>query len=490
MCRLRSLSPLTVLFVLAFLATGVVRADELQLGATGQYVHNSNFFAANNNPDAANSFQLGPNVAILDGEGRFRYDITYSGAYQAYVDQDGVDAWESRLRVRGTYDIDRRTSIQVSNRFRDVSNLRFSRQDIELGNGALDPTPDQYFRNDLEVELVRNLTRRWDLRLRAGHHWIDFDENIDRSDSQAYEVGTELDYQLATKHSVGVGISYVYQDFEEAFSRLGSQGDYVNTFARWTWDVTNRIQFSMSGGPAWIRSEEDPSNSISQTQFVGGKINGDTNRANFLSCNQVNGIEVASRCDFNTAGAPPIPASDLGGIQNFDLTAGQRVGSADTLTFFGGASVLASFSEWNLQTIYSRRQATTSGDSLASSFDQVIVNLEYAPPKYRWSTFVAFSFDRRETLTEGTDVDFVVVNAVDGSAQRTTAFTRIENNRSRRDNYVAIAGVGMGLSRNWAGTLEFRYRKTETRDRGINQPDSDTYLLLFTIDYAYDPIQF
>lgn len=487
------LSPTTslraILCAMSLILAATADAEELQLGATGQYVYNSNFFAAANNEDEANSFQIGPNIAILDGEGRFRYDITYSGAYQYYVDQDGVDDWESRLRVRATYDIDRRTSVQVSNRFRDVTNLRFGRQDIAIGNGALDPTQDQFFRNDLEVELVRNLTRRWDLRVRAGYHWIDFDKNIDRSDSEAYEVGTELDYQLATKHSVGVGASYIYQEFDEDLQSFGSQGDYVTTFARWTWDVTDRIQFSMSGGPAWVRSEEDASASVTQTQFVGGRINDQTTRANFLSCNldPVFNVPVASRCDFNTA--PPIEAADLGPRENFPILAGERVGSADTVTFFGGASILAGFAEWNLLTTYARRQATTSGDSLASSFDQVIINLEYAPPRYRWSTFVAFSFDRRESLTESTDIDYVVVNGTGGAAERSFAFTRVQNSERRIDNYVGIVGAGWALSRNWTGTLEFRYRKTETRNGGINNPDSDTYLLLFTIDYDYDPIR-
>jgi hypothetical protein len=474
--------------VLLGLAANAAGAAELQLGATGQYVYNSNFFNAPNDPDAANSFQIGPNVAIVDTDGRFRYDVTYTGGYQAYVDQDGANAWESRLRARGTYDITRRTSIQVTNRFRDISNLRFSEQDIELANGALDPTRDRYLRDDLEVELSHALTRRIDWRIRAGYHWIDFDKNVDRNDSQSVDVGTEFDYQLFTPHAIGAGISYTYQDFENAFSRIGSQGDLIEGYALWRWDITDRIQWTMQGGPVWVRSEDDPVNSVRQTQFVGGDINGQTNRANFLSCNVVDGIPRASRCDFQTAGAPPIPASDLGGFQSFALTTGDRVGSASDVTFFGGAALSASYAEWNLLLSYTRRQATTSGDATASSLDQAIVNLEYAPPKYRWSTYVAFSFDRRESLTKSTDVDFVVTNGVDGAAQRALAFTEVVQTRTLRDNYVAIAGVRGALTRNWSGTFEFRYRHSEFENRGISQPGTDTFLLLFTVDYTYDPI--
>lgn len=489
MIRLASNRAFALGLVLLGLAANGGEAAELQLGATGEYVYNSNFFNAANDEENANSFQIGPNVALVDTDGRFRYDLTYTGGYQAYVDQDGVDAWESRLRVRGTYDFTRRTSIQVSNRFRDISNLRFSEQDIELGDGALDPTRDRYFRDDLEVELRHAFTRRLEGRLRAGYHWIDFEDNIDRNDSQAFDVGAELDYRLATPHVVGAGVGYTYQDFDNAFSRLGSQGDFIESYLLWQWDITDRIQWRMQGGPAWVRSEDDPANSVRQTQFVGGDINGETNRANFQSCNLVNGIPVASRCDFQTAGAPPIPAADLGGVQGFALTTGERVGSASEVTFFGGAALTASFAEWNLLLSYSRRQATASGDAVASSFDQMIVNLEYAPPKYRWSTFAAFSFDRRESLTEGTDVDFVVANGVGGAAERVLAFTEIVQTRTLRDNYVAIAGVRNALSRNWAGTLELRYRRSEFEDRGTSRPGTDTFLVLFRIDYAHDPIR-
>jgi hypothetical protein len=471
---------------------GGATADELVLGASADYVYNSNFFASPNNEDDANSFLIGPTVDISDPDGRFRYDIGYAGAYQVYADQSGVNAWESRLRARAVFDFTTRTSIRVTENFRDISNLRFSRQDIALADTALDPRQDQYYRNDFEIELSHELTRLVDVRLRGAHHWIDFDQNIDRSDSQAVEVGTELDYQIARSHQVGIGVSYIYQDYQHALVQLGSKAEYATGYLSWNWDVTDQIRFSANGGPSWVRSEDDDTHEVSQRQFVGGFSGDQLFIADIRSCDTTppTGTPLASLCDFATPGFPPIPASSLGSLENFPLTTGERVGSATDVTFFGGASLLMDLADWNLSAIYSRRQSTTSGDALASSLDRVILEFEFAPEQQRWSVFVAGSFDRREALTESTVVDYQLVDGGGFQAERSVAFTEIDNQDSRRDNYTAISGVRTAFTRNQSATLEFRYRRTESRARGIHFPDVDTYFVVLSLDYQLDPIRF
>lgn len=484
------------LVLAAALPGGSAHAEVLELGVSTQYVYNSNFFSSATNENATSSFLIGPTFDLSDTEGRFTYDVAFNGAYQVYVDQSGVNAWESRLRARGRYEIDARTSVQVTERFRDVSNLRFSRQDIALADTALDPNQDRYFRNDLELELIHQLTRLVQVRLRGAHHWIDFRENIDRNDSQAFEAGTELRLSVATGHDVGAGATYIHQDFEEALSRLGSRADSVSGYLSWNWTVNENILFSVNGGPSWIRSEEDNTNQVTQTQFVGGSSGGELFRADVGSCDvdPIVGQPVASNCDFATAGSPPIPASDLGLFQSFTLANGQRVDESSELTFFGGASIQATFAEWNLLAAYSRRQSTTSGDGLASSLDRINFEVEWAPPSLRWSAFVAGIWDRRETLTEATVVDFVVVDGDPdpgvNPAQRSTAFTLVEDRNNRRDNYTAIVGLRSAFTRNQSATLEFRYRRTDARNRGDSLPGIDTYFVVVSFDYTLNPLRF
>ncbi len=481
--------PIGAGFALALLGASFANganAAELVLGATSEYNYSSNFLSTEDDPDPANSFLFGPTLDFSHEQGRFTYDVDFGGAYQAYVDQSGADAWESRLRAGARYEIDSRTSVRLTDRFRDVSNLRFSRQDIELADTALDPNQNRYLRNVLELELVRDLTRLVQLSVRGAHHWTDFRENIDRNDSQAFEVGSEARYQFADQHGIGVGATYINQDFQEALSRLGSQSNSLTAYLLWNWDIADNIVFTASGGPSLILSEYDDTDRVQQSQFVGGRRSGDLFRANIVSCGPV-GSGVASDCDLENG---RIPANDLGDRENFELGPGQKPGEDSVVTAFGAASLRIDLASWNLQATYTRRQNTTSGGGLVSSLDQVYTEAELAPQNQRWSTFVAGSWDRRETLTEAIVVDFTVVGDGDGAAVRDEAFTTTNDGGDRRDNLTGIVGVRTAFTRNQAATFEFRYRRTEGSDQGVNQSGADTYLAVITFAYTLDPIQF
>ncbi len=481
--RSRWFIPGVVVLIIAIAHSTSVMADDLLLGIEGGYTHNSNYFSAAGNSDPANSFLIGPSVELVDPDGRFRYEVEASGAFQAYADQSGVDAWESRLRARATYDLTELTRIRVTERFRDISNLRFSRQDIALADTALDPNQDRYFRNEVEVELIRDMTELLQLRLRGEHHWIDFKRNVDRNDSTAWEGAGELRYQLTPEHFVGLGASYTRQDFDAALSRLGSTGEYVRAFGTWTWNVSDAITISANGGPAWIASDEDNTSRVTQTRFVGGEVNGELFRADINDCQG----NLASNCDISDASR--IEADDLGGRRSFTLNRDDEVGKDDEVTFFGGASINLQLEKWILTASYQRRQSMTSGDALASSLDRVAVDLEYAPPRYRWSVFIAGSWDRRETLTDATVIDFDVASAGDPpAAERVRAFTTIRRRDARRDNYTLISGYRYRLEQNFAATLDGRYRRTDIDEPGRNQSGIDTFFFVLTFAYTLDPI--
>jgi len=483
-----------ILSLMIFAATANrASAEELILGVEGNYTYNSNFFSGANNTQDAHSFQFGPTVDLADPDGRFQYQIQFNGAYQTYTNQSGVDAWQNRLFARASYDLTERTRIRITDRFRDISNLRFSRQDIAVADTALDPTQDRYIRNDVEVELIHDLTELLEFRLRGEHHLIDFDQNLDRNDSFAWEAAGELRYRAAENHFFGAGASYTIQEFDQALSRIGSTGEYIQGYATWTWIITDAITFTANGGPSFIRSDEDTVTTVQQTEFVGGQQNGQTVRAQFGSC----GTPATSRQCRIAGGANP--AADLGGLRTFGVDpTGSVVGKDEALTFFGGASLTADLPNWNLQIAYQRRQSTTTGDGLASALDRVSGEIEYAPPKYRSSVFIAGSWDRRETLTDSTVVDFLLdtgppLPAGTDDARRdpdALATTSVESNSTRRDNYTVIAGYRYRLDDNLALTLDGRYRRTEISGPNANRPGSDTFFAVITFDYQLDPIAF
>lgn len=466
-------------------------AGEVQLGVESQYAYTSNFFSTTRQEEDASAFQLGPLVRINDNEGRFLYDLNFAGAYQLYVDQDDADAWESRLRARFDYILTPRTTIRVNENFRDISNLRFGRDDLATADTALDPIQDRYFRNDLELELLHEVTRNLEMRINASHHWVDFDRNIDRNDSQSFEVGSEFRYRILPAHRVGVEAAYVDQNFEKALSRIGSRGQYLSAAANWIWNINRAWEFRANGGPAWIRSVEDNQTTTTQRQFVGGRLNGEETRANILSCasNIPATPFLASRCDFNTANVAPIPGG-LGPEQVFTLENRGRVRRDTSVTFFGGASIRGDVENWTLSAGYSRTQATATGDGLATSLDHVEFEVEFHPERGRWSTYAAFNFDRRESLTEATVIDFEVSDPGDGSAERGTAFTAKASRRESRDNYTAIAGVRGAYDRHTEGSFEFRYRHFRNNDSNIDADPVDIFFAILTVRYNLDPFRF
>lgn len=481
--------------LLPLLVAGESFAAELRLGIDGNYTYNSNYFSDNDNEDEANSFQIGPSVEITDQEGRFRYEVQFDGAYQAYADQDGVDAWESRLRARASYDLTERTRVRVTNRFRDISNLRFGRQDIEVADTALDPTQDRYFRNEFELELIHDLTELLELRLRGENQWVDFEQNLDRNDSTAWQGAGELRYQVSDTHFLGVGASYTRQDFQEALSRIGSKADYVSGFATWTWIVTDAVTFTANGGPSWVRSDEDGIAQVSQTRFVGGQQGGEDRRAQLGNCGvPVGGQRFASNCTLAPV-SNPSNGEGLGDLVVFGVDPGTpRVGEDEQLTFFGGATLTANLPDWNLTASYQRRQSSTTGDGLASSLDRVFGEVEYAPSSSRWSVFAAGSWDRRETLTDSTRIDFVLVDDADLTvdAERDAsllAITSIRSQNTRRDNFTVIAGTRFRIENQFAATLDGRYRRTEIDGPDIDRPGIDTFFVVLTFEYDFVPIQ-
>lgn len=466
-------------------------AEELLLGAAVEGTYNSNFFSSATNEESAISFQVGPIAELWDRDGRFRYDLLYTGGYQAYTNQDGVNAWESRARGRVSYQIDRLTRVRLIDRFSDVSNLRFSRDDIADAATALNPNQARYLRNDLELEVTRVLARRLGLTVIAGHHWIDWKDNFDRNDSQAFDVSGEVGYQLATEHSLGIGAEYVYQNYDSAVTRLGSTANYISAFLTWGWAIASNIQVNARGGPVWVHSSEDDTTQVSQDRFVGGERGGQIYRATLGSCSGISesgGVPVSSTCQFDGS---EIPAADLGGVQDFTILGGERVGEAYRVTFFGGASARVDLDEWSLLALYARRQSTTSGEALASSLDRVELQVDFAPWQSRWSVFGAGAFDRRQTLTDATVIDYTLVpGAGTDPAERSQAFTYIDNRDSRRDNYTAIVGARAALTPRQSLTLEFRYRHTEARSRGRTAPGVNTYFVVLTAEYVREAFRF
>ena len=476
---------------LAFVSVGLLLmvasptfGNEITLGVESAYIYESNFFRTPDNEVAEDSVEVSGIITAEREDSRLNYLASYRGSYQAYREQDGANAPEHRLRLRGSYLIDPITTIHLNNRFRDVRNLRFTREDIFDGDSGLEPNSDRYRRNDLEFMVNRNLTRAWELELEATHRFIDFEDNTNRSDSVSYEIGGRVYHRLARRHRFGGGITYLWQDYDGAQTRLDVEATYLVTNLAWTFDIADQVQLEVYGGPALVSTVEDDPGAVSQQQFV-GTTRGDTVfRADVSSCgfDEELGTGIASRCNFNT---PGIPADDLGEILVFPLEIGPSVGEDDDVVMFGGIALNATFSEWTVDAELRRQPSFTSGDEVAASLTRFRWEVGYAPGRNDWEAYIAGSWEQREAITNSTRIDFTVIPGPENAAQRELAFTRVRDPDDRRASLTGLVGVRKQFSRAFSGSFSFRYRRTEQSVSG-QETFKDFYFVVIDASYAFD----
>jgi hypothetical protein len=462
---------------------------DVTIGVDATYVHDTNFYRTEDNEDSADSIEPAGSIEIDHAGDRASYKAKYRGSYQKYDDNDQDDSGgaEHRFRLRGKYAFDRLTSVQVNNNFREIRNLRFTQDDIRDGDTGQDPRDNRYTRNDLELVLHRDLTRTWELDATAHHQFIDYNRNVDRSDSDSFGAGVRVLHRLAPRHRLGGGVSWVKQDFDGDDFRLDAEAEYLVADLAWVFDVAEEVQLTVHGGPAWVDTDEDSTDFVQQTEFVGGTLEGDVFRANVRSCgfDPDSGTGIASKCDANTAGAEPIPASGLGATQTYALEDGGSPVDDDETTFFGGAALEGRFADWTVDTEVLRRQSAPSGDAIAAKFTQFRWDVGYAPPLGTWNTYFAGSVERRETFSNSTLIDYVVIPGAEEAALRDEAFARQRDSDDRRDAFTALVGVRKQFTRNLSGDVAATFRHTERKVDGRTS-ESDTWFFSVTVSYFFD----
>jgi hypothetical protein len=477
--------------VLLLFAPASAFSYELTTSVDATYVHDSNFFRTTNNEESADSVEPGVVLALAHKEGRLKYKASYDGSYQFYDEQDDADGPEHRVRLQGDYAYDQLTTIDFKNNFRDVRNQRFSRDDIRDGDTGQGARDNKFQRNDLEIGLHRDLSRTWEMELTAGHQFIDFNRNVNRSDSDSINLGASVLHRFAPRHRIGGGISWVNQDFDGDDFRLDAEAEYLIADVQWVFDLAQDVELIVNGGPAWIKTDEDARPNVQESQFVGGNVEDELFRANVLSCayDALTSSGIASQCDANTAGAPPIPASDLGEVASYNIMYNAPVEDDDEVTFFGGAALQGRFSDWTVDAEVRRQQSAPSGDAIAAKLTQLRWEVGYTPAGNTWESYIAGSVERREAFSSSTEIDYTVVAGPEEAALRSQAFTRVRDSGDRRDAYTAVIGARKQFSGRLSAEASASFRRTERVVSDV-ETEVDSYFFVITMRYTFDPVRF
>jgi hypothetical protein len=468
-----------------------LHGHELDLGLDSRYLYFSDLASPGEDAQPEHGLELEPRARLAHATRSGRYRIDYAGSYQRYYEQPELNALEHRVRARVRRKLNARTALEIDERYRDVSNLRFSLLDLDAGDTALGPTQQRFLANDLVLLLTHDLSARLFLRSEVHHQLVAFLETEDRNDSQAITASGELGYRLSPRSSVGVEMNGGRQFFDATASRTGSEADVIglNLVFETRWNPRSVV--SARWGPALVRSTDDVPAAVLAPARVGRRVEGRTFLSAFERCavDRGSGLRLASGCDPATP-AQGIEVQDgLGAAERYAVVEPVTGRGDDVLTHFGRLRYDGAHEDLTWSLFYERRLSTTAGNALASSLDRTGATLDYLPSGSAWRWYCAARLDRRRSITSGLVLDFALVSDADGAARRDRVLLRRINEADELDNVTLVAGLEHRLDRRTRASVEFRYLDAMQRNLGgrINPPDR--YLFAVSLSHDFNPIR-
>ena len=150
----------------------------------------------------------------------------------------------------------------MTDAFRDLSAVRYGTivDDDAPDAGAvdsLDAGQNPLIRNSASYELEHSFTRRWVGVLAGSHDLIDYQRNLNQSDSVSLGVQGFLQYALSRRDRVGAGVGYAYQSFDAIARQPGSRGQIWNASVTYDRRFDDDLRLSLSAGPTFIQTEAE-----------------------------------------------------------------------------------------------------------------------------------------------------------------------------------------------------------------------------------------
>jgi hypothetical protein len=475
---------IALLSVLACLAGASASAQELVFHLANDTEYNSNYRGVEKGEDPSFRNRIGPRMTLQDQYGRFTYSLEYIGQYSWYIEpwDSKLNSWEQTAAVAASYAITRRTQLSITEAFRDLSSVRFGAEDQAAD--TLDAGQRKYQRNAFAYELEHSFSQRLVGLVTGAHDWLDYEQNIDRSDSSSLSAGGQLLYALTRADRVGGGVSYAYQTFDEELGEPESIGQIYNAYLSWDHRFQDDFRLRLSGGPTYI--ENKTSSDIRTVNY----------RAQFNPPGSTNleFLEVAGGCTTEQA-CLALGNFSAGPLENTFSTTSLRIENGsdtqDDITFFARASLTKSWIDWDFTGNYVRRQSNAAGDSGTSTLDRVSLRLTY-DPNTTWDIYGLFGWQRRERATRQAQLaDFIVQADANGFALRQQGITVKGSKRSRTDDQFSfVLGSSRRFSRQFFGRLEFRYRHQLQQRSNRADRKTDFFVLNLRLDYSLAPIRF
>jgi len=266
----RVISATPILLLALVVAAPAAFGADLSLSLGGAVEYDDNVFRRSEGEEDDILFRLQPGVRIEEEHGEdLNFSVGYSIPFEFALDFNDELRDEDHIADGNfVYHLDEKIQFFGSDRF---AYLRSGQQRAFVGSGGTTVgfTPDissernQVTDNAGELGMVYAFSPRTKARVVASSDFFDPDRD-DRS--RVYSVGglADLTYRLSLKHQVGGGAGYTYQEFDDRDFFAGSETDIYRAFASWRWFVDDTMSLEISGGPSYLRQEQNDSAVVRQ----------------------------------------------------------------------------------------------------------------------------------------------------------------------------------------------------------------------------------
>ncbi|MEE3332262.1 MAG: hypothetical protein VX246_15455 [Myxococcota bacterium] len=461
-------------------------AEEVIFAVEAQGEYNSNILATDTDQVGSFLTRIGPVVTITDREGRLKQRTVYRGEFVWWADATNLDSYEQYLNADVTYQLGKRTSVEVRDAFYDRTTVRFSEAELEDLADTLDGGVDPYVRNLFDVRLTHQFSRRVSGRVDFNHELLDYKGNVSNVDSSFMGGAASLSYAVTRQDTIGIGGAFSYQSYEATGSFLGSRGRTWNGFLSWVHRFENDLKLNIQGGPTYVttvgsrkavalQSFQEP---IPGSPFSSGLAFPCTDEADPVNHP---GVFLETSCSpVLVVGSNPVVRLPIVGTSHID----------HSITFFARAGLTKGWENWTLSANFVRRQSGASGDSGTSALNRALVTLEYDADR-DWSFYASAVWSRRKRFGAPIrHVDYLVVPDSGGVTQRVAKLTEYGKNRSANDQYSLILGTKRRLTKHLYTEVTFSYRNQVLEKQVASTRNTEFFVVGASLDYDFDPIWF
>jgi hypothetical protein len=496
----------------AALLTGPVGSDAevLYLGVESEAVWTDNVFGSFVDEVDDTSGRVAPWADVRDREGRVTWSLRYEPAYEYYVDQSDLRGFDHDVSGDVTFEFTKRTKLRISDRFARYRSLSRFNEQADFGDEVNVVGFRQRFkRNRVSATLSHRVTETDDLSLDFTYLLFRF-SNQNNADRDTLRTSLRYTRRMSERATFGGSAAWTRQQFERpGFDERST--DFYNLAGFFAYRLTSTLQFDISAGPAFIRSQSqsfalnDAAPALPGTQVVINKFplvrqeNGSFRMVDADSCptNDQGERVLAVECD---TVPPDISSGFVDTFSQFNTSLVNVEGDLTTpsdsrLTYFAALGLTKEWESWKGSLTYTR--SFSDSTSAAAVADIVLGRLIWNPAR-RWRVELSGSWERQQQATDSSVLATVVANGTPISSPflppvaAETQAVRVQNVDSDAaiDYYRLFFRLSYQLNRRSSLFMLMNWREESLDIDAATRPDAERFTVGVGVNYHFDPIPF